>query len=79
MKASAHIGSGSVWLTFIRGEDPAVHGVYGEWPWQSETMSLKNLLAFGPTLKDIYARDMHTLITKLLETADHLEPAIASP
>src|SRR5258707_166471 len=36
----AHIGSGSVWPTFITGEEPAKHGVCGEWSWQPETMDL---------------------------------------
>lgn len=36
----AKIGSGSVWPTFISGRDPSVHGVYGEWLWDSTTMSL---------------------------------------
>lgn len=38
----AHIGSGCVWPTFASGEDPLSHGVYGEWCWQAETMSLQH-------------------------------------
>jgi len=40
LEAPAHIGSGAVWPTFITGTEPAVHGVYGEWCWQPESMSL---------------------------------------
>ena len=55
IKSPAHIGSGSVWPTFITGEEPARHGVYGEWCWQPETMSLvrydgRNLLPFWKAL-----------------------------
>jgi len=40
VKSPAHIGSGSVWPTFITGEEPAKHGICGEWSWQPETMDL---------------------------------------
>src|SRR4030095_4621054 len=40
VKSSAHIGSGSVWPTFITGQEPPKHGVYGEWVWHPHTMSL---------------------------------------
>ncbi|HZE72972.1 MAG TPA: alkaline phosphatase family protein [Pyrinomonadaceae bacterium] len=40
VESPAHIGSGSVWPTFITGDDPASHGVYGEWAWQPESMGL---------------------------------------
>lgn len=40
VKSSAHIGSGSVWPTFITGQEPSKHGVYGEWVWHPDTMSL---------------------------------------
>jgi predicted AlkP superfamily phosphohydrolase/phosphomutase len=40
VESSAHIGSGSVWPTFITGTDPCEHGVYAEWSWLPETMSL---------------------------------------
>lgn len=36
----AHIGSGAVWPTFITGTEASRHGIYGEWCWQPETMSL---------------------------------------
>ena len=36
----AHIGSGSVWPTFLTGTDPQEHGLYAEWSWQPRTMSL---------------------------------------
>ncbi|HEY6121021.1 MAG TPA: alkaline phosphatase family protein [Pyrinomonadaceae bacterium] len=41
VKSPAHIASGSVWPTFITGEEPVGHGVYGEWAWQPETMGLR--------------------------------------
>jgi predicted AlkP superfamily phosphohydrolase/phosphomutase len=40
VESSAHIGSGSVWPTFITGTEPREHGVYAEWSWHPETMSL---------------------------------------
>ncbi|HEV3469780.1 MAG TPA: alkaline phosphatase family protein [Pyrinomonadaceae bacterium] len=36
----AHVGSGAVWPTFLTGEGPAAHGVYGEWAWRPEAMGL---------------------------------------
>jgi predicted AlkP superfamily phosphohydrolase/phosphomutase len=41
VESPANIGSGSVWPTFITGEQPSGHGVYGEWAWQPETMGLR--------------------------------------
>jgi predicted AlkP superfamily phosphohydrolase/phosphomutase len=40
VESTAHIGSGSVWPTFITGTEAREHGIYGEWGWQPETMSL---------------------------------------
>ena len=40
VESGAHVGSGSVWPTFVTGTSPAEHGIYGEWAWQPETMSL---------------------------------------
>jgi len=40
VESPAHIGSGAVWPTFMTGEEPKVHGVYSEWSWRPETMSL---------------------------------------
>jgi predicted AlkP superfamily phosphohydrolase/phosphomutase len=40
VRSPAHIGSGAVWPTFITGEEPTSHGVYSEWSWRPETMSL---------------------------------------
>ncbi|HEX7294156.1 MAG TPA: alkaline phosphatase family protein [Pyrinomonadaceae bacterium] len=40
VKSPAHLGSGSVWPTFIVGQSPSVHGVYGEWLWDATTMSV---------------------------------------
>jgi predicted AlkP superfamily phosphohydrolase/phosphomutase len=57
MGSTAFIGSGSVWPTFITGEDPGVHGVYGEWLWHPETMDItryrgNNLAPFWKQLAD---------------------------
>jgi hypothetical protein len=35
------IGSGAVWPTFLTGEEPSSHGIYSEWKWLPETMSLR--------------------------------------
>ena len=40
VQSPAHIGSGAVWPTFMTGTEPTTHGVYSEWSWQPETMSL---------------------------------------
>ncbi len=47
VKSPAHIGSGAVWPTFISGVEPSAHGVYGEWSWQPETMSLRRYQGRG--------------------------------
>jgi predicted AlkP superfamily phosphohydrolase/phosphomutase len=57
VESSAHIGSGSVWPTFITGSEPGEHGVYAEWSWQPETMSLtryngRGLKPFWKSLDD---------------------------
>lgn len=43
LKSPADIGSGSVWVSFLTGEDPAVHGVYGEWCWEPEQMRVRRV------------------------------------
>jgi predicted AlkP superfamily phosphohydrolase/phosphomutase len=40
VQSPAHIGSGAVWPTFSTGQEPTSHGVYSEWRWRPETMSL---------------------------------------
>lgn len=40
VQSPANIGSGAVWPTFITGEEPTVHGMYSEWSWDPEVMSL---------------------------------------
>ena len=40
VKSPAGVGSASVWPTFIAGQSPHVHSVYGEWLWDASTMSL---------------------------------------
>jgi predicted AlkP superfamily phosphohydrolase/phosphomutase len=40
VESPAHIGSGAVWPTFMSGEEPTAHGVYSEWSWRPEAMSL---------------------------------------
>jgi len=41
VKAPAHIGSGSVWPTFITGTPPTAHGLYSEWVWRPAEMGLE--------------------------------------
>ncbi|MGH9903198.1 MAG: alkaline phosphatase family protein, partial [Pyrinomonadaceae bacterium] len=36
----ARVGSGAVWPTFFTGRSIGEHGVYGQWRWRPETMSL---------------------------------------
>ena len=43
VKSPADIGSGSVWASFLTGEDPVVHGVYGEWCWEPEHMGVRRV------------------------------------
>ncbi|MGH9956296.1 MAG: alkaline phosphatase family protein [Pyrinomonadaceae bacterium] len=57
VESSAGIGSGAVWPSFISGEETSVHGVYGEWLWQPETMSVsryrgRNLTPFWKKLAE---------------------------
>ncbi len=40
VQSPAHIGSGAVWPTFITGTEPTTHGVYSEWSWKPDMMSL---------------------------------------
>lgn len=40
VQSPAHIGSGAVWPTFITGSEPTVHGIYSEWGWKPDVMSL---------------------------------------
>ena len=40
VQSPAHIGSGTVWPTFITGVEPTIHGVYSEWGWQPGVMGL---------------------------------------
>ena len=40
VRSTAGVGSGSVWPTFYSGREPIAHGVYGEWSWQPDTMTL---------------------------------------
>jgi len=41
VRSPSTIGSGAVWPTFLTGEEPATHGIYSEWKWLPETMSLR--------------------------------------
>lgn len=41
VRSPSSIGSGTVWPTFLTGEEPAKHGIYSEWKWLPETMSLR--------------------------------------
>jgi predicted AlkP superfamily phosphohydrolase/phosphomutase len=60
VQSPAHIGSGAVWPTFMTGAEPATHGVYSEWSWKPDVMSLsryngRHLKPFWtlPALQDI--------------------------
>jgi predicted AlkP superfamily phosphohydrolase/phosphomutase len=39
----AHIGSGTVWPTFITGQSPLAHGIHSSWPWDPARMSFSPL------------------------------------
>ncbi len=57
VRSPADIGSGSVWVSFLTGEDPAVHGAYGEWRWEPEQMGVRHvtgrqLIPFWKTLTE---------------------------
>ena len=41
VRSPSLIGSGCVWPTFLTGEEPACHGIYSEWKWLPETMTLR--------------------------------------
>ena len=41
VQSPSTIGSGAVWPTFLTGEEPSAHGIYSEWKWLPETMSLR--------------------------------------
>ena len=41
VRSPSLIGSGTVWPTFLTGEEPAAHGIYSEWKWLPETMNLQ--------------------------------------
>ena len=41
VQSPAHIGSGAVWPTFMTGAEPETHGIYSEWSWKPESMSLR--------------------------------------
>jgi predicted AlkP superfamily phosphohydrolase/phosphomutase len=43
VKSPADIGSGSVWASFITGEAPVTHGIYGEWCWEPERMGIRRV------------------------------------
>lgn len=58
VKSPAGVGSASVWPTFISGQTPDVHGVYGEWLWDPATMSLNRYHSnhVTPFWKDLVER-----------------------
>lgn len=41
VESPSTIGSGTVWPTFLTGEEPETHGIYSEWKWLPQTMSLR--------------------------------------
>jgi predicted AlkP superfamily phosphohydrolase/phosphomutase len=53
VESPAEVGSGAVWPTFVTGTDACAHGIYGEWCWQPETMSLERFSGRG--LKPFWA------------------------
>jgi predicted AlkP superfamily phosphohydrolase/phosphomutase len=53
--STAHIGSGSVWPSFMTGTPPHEHGVSNEWQWSPDEMAVerfssKNLVPFWASL-----------------------------
>jgi predicted AlkP superfamily phosphohydrolase/phosphomutase len=40
LRSPAHIGSGAVWPTFYTGTHPDRHGIYGDWSWRPDAMSV---------------------------------------
>ncbi|HJT67139.1 MAG TPA: alkaline phosphatase family protein [Pyrinomonadaceae bacterium] len=57
VRSPAPVGSGTVWPTFLTGEEPAAHGIYSEWKWLPKTMSLRryeghHLTPFWKSLAD---------------------------
>jgi predicted AlkP superfamily phosphohydrolase/phosphomutase len=40
VRSPSSIGSGTVWPTFLTGQEPTTHGIYSEWKWLPETMRL---------------------------------------
>lgn len=41
VRSPSPIGSGTVWPTFLTGQEPSAHGIYSEWKWLPESMSLR--------------------------------------
>lgn len=41
VRSPGGIGGGCVWPTFLSRKDPTTHGIYSEWKWIPETMSLR--------------------------------------
>jgi predicted AlkP superfamily phosphohydrolase/phosphomutase len=41
VRSPSLIGSGTVWPTFLTGEEPTAHGIYSEWKWLPATMNLR--------------------------------------
>jgi predicted AlkP superfamily phosphohydrolase/phosphomutase len=56
----AAIGSGSVWPTLMSGADPTTHGVYSEWSWRPESMTLTRFdgATITPFWKSLAERDV---------------------
>jgi predicted AlkP superfamily phosphohydrolase/phosphomutase len=49
VRSPSSIGSGTVWPTFLTGEEPGVHGIYSEWKWLPATMNLRRYQGHHPT------------------------------
>ena len=41
VRSPSLIGSGTVWPTFLTGQEPTAHGIYSEWKWLPATMNLR--------------------------------------
>ncbi len=47
VESTCHISGPSVWPTFITGKPPLRHGVYSQWGWDPNTMSINRCLGEG--------------------------------
>ncbi|MEP6706908.1 MAG: alkaline phosphatase family protein [Pyrinomonadaceae bacterium] len=64
VQSPAHIGSGSVWPTFMTGKEPSAHGVYG--PARPDGFCILRAQSDLYEGGELPAKDLHLLITGLL-------------